>query len=98
MRLAMATQDGLGFWARFTRWLDRGNEPGRTTRRLHTLSAIGSGALIAWLVVFAPLERAKELMDPLLVLHGATLGIYIWGRTAQARPPADAAKPNGAPP
>lgn len=77
----------------FRAWLAAGNEPGVATRRLTAISFVKSWLLIDWLYLAQPTERAVALGEPLLMFIGATLGIYITGRTMQARAASQQAQP-----
>jgi hypothetical protein len=75
----------MGLLQAIARWLAAGNEPGRTTRRLHVLALLVNQGLIVFLVAFAEESRADKLLEPLLIMHAAILGIYMAGRSYQAR-------------
>jgi hypothetical protein len=66
-------------------WLAAGNAQGVATRRMTAVSFIKSWLLLDWLYVSQPTERAVQLGEPLLIFVAAALGIYMTGRTVQAR-------------
>jgi hypothetical protein len=77
-------------------WLAAGNAPGVATRRMTAVSFTKAWLLLDWLTLTQPTERAVQLGEPLLIFVAAALGIYISGRTVQARgaqPPAPAPTP-----
>jgi hypothetical protein len=73
-------------------WLAGGNHEGVTTRRLHVAAYAVNQALVVWLVLLGDAARAERFFEPLLLLIGGVLGIYMTGRTVQAR---TAAAPQG---
>ena len=72
---------------RIRKWLARGNEQGVTTRRMNVAAFTVNQGLIVYLVVWAAETRAEKLIEPVAILLGAILGIYIAGRTFQANRP-----------